>query len=123
MKTIRLSDEVWSAIAERGKFGETEDDVLRRVFRLKPMRSPQPGGDKAGENNRAPKRQNFAMRRQMAIVQSTSAEQNERLIISYDGGTPRHWKLPTDRKDKGAIRAVLIAALQFGEANGPRLDS
>jgi len=28
MKTIRISDEVWAEIAKRGKFGETEDDVL-----------------------------------------------------------------------------------------------
>jgi len=34
MRTIEISDEVWQAIADRGKFGETEEDVLRRVFRL-----------------------------------------------------------------------------------------
>lgn len=33
-KKIKISDEVWAAIAERGKFGETEDTVLRRVFGL-----------------------------------------------------------------------------------------
>jgi len=32
MKTIRISDEVWAEIAKRGKFGETEDDVLQRIF-------------------------------------------------------------------------------------------
>jgi len=36
MRTVRISDEVWAKIAERGKFGETEDDVLRRVFKLPP---------------------------------------------------------------------------------------
>lgn len=34
MRTIRISEEVWNAIAERGKFGESEDDVLRRVFNI-----------------------------------------------------------------------------------------
>ena len=29
MRTIRISDEVWQEIAQRGKFGETEDDVAR----------------------------------------------------------------------------------------------
>src|SRR5213080_3303751 len=32
MKTIRISEEVWAAMAVRGKFGETPDDVLRRVL-------------------------------------------------------------------------------------------
>lgn len=31
-KTIRVSSEVWDEIAKRGKFGESEDTVLRRVF-------------------------------------------------------------------------------------------
>ena len=34
MRTIRISEEVWNEIAKRGKFGETPDDVLRRVFNL-----------------------------------------------------------------------------------------
>ena len=34
MRTVRISDEVWNAIAQRGKFGETPDDVLRRVFNI-----------------------------------------------------------------------------------------
>ena len=34
MRHIKLSEEVWQKIAERGQFGETEDDVLRRVFDL-----------------------------------------------------------------------------------------
>jgi hypothetical protein len=29
---VHSSEEVWQAIAERGKFHETEDDVLRRIF-------------------------------------------------------------------------------------------
>ena len=33
-KQVMLSDTVWSEIAKRGNFGESEDDVLRRVFEL-----------------------------------------------------------------------------------------
>ena len=36
MRTIEVSDPVWQEIATRGKFGETEDDVLRRVFEIRP---------------------------------------------------------------------------------------
>ena len=32
MKAIRISDAVWQAIADRGKFGETPNMVLERVF-------------------------------------------------------------------------------------------
>ena len=35
MKTIRISEDVWEAMAKRGKFGETPDDVLRREFGIK----------------------------------------------------------------------------------------
>lgn len=38
-----VSDEVWNEIAKRGKFGETEDIVLRRVLDL------QPGPGKQGQ--------------------------------------------------------------------------
>lgn len=34
MRVIRISEEVWQAIAERGKFGETPNKVLERVFGL-----------------------------------------------------------------------------------------
>ena len=44
MPTIKVSDEVWEAIAERGKFGETEDDVLRRAFNLPPSPRSRYGG-------------------------------------------------------------------------------
>ena len=36
MISIDISKEVWDEIAKRGKFGETADDVLRRVFELDP---------------------------------------------------------------------------------------
>ena len=34
MKTIRISDDVWKAMAEHGKFGETPDDVFRRILKI-----------------------------------------------------------------------------------------
>ena len=34
MKTIRISDDVWEAMAEHGKFGETPDDVFRRILKI-----------------------------------------------------------------------------------------
>ena len=34
MKTIRISNDVWEAMAKHGKFGETPDDVLRRILKI-----------------------------------------------------------------------------------------
>ena len=34
MKTIRISDDVWKAMAEHGKFGETPNDVFRRILKI-----------------------------------------------------------------------------------------
>ena len=38
-KQVMISDTVWAEIAKRGKFGESEVDVLRRVFVL-PQATP-----------------------------------------------------------------------------------
>ena len=41
IKTIRISIDVWNEIAKRGNFGETENDVLKRVFGIdKKTKSP-----------------------------------------------------------------------------------
>ena len=47
MKTIRISEDVWNAMAERGKFGETPDDVLRRVFAIKEPSKKMKTGNRA----------------------------------------------------------------------------
>lgn len=47
MKTIKVSIEVWNEIAKRGNFGETENDVLKRVFGIdKKTESPPRGRSK-----------------------------------------------------------------------------
>ena len=46
MRTIRISDDVWHAMAKHGKFGDTPDDVFRRIFKINkndaPINSQQP---------------------------------------------------------------------------------
>ena len=41
--TIRISQDVYDAIAARGAFGETPDDVLRRAFDLAPRAAARRG--------------------------------------------------------------------------------
>ena len=78
-RTIQISDAVWNAIAERGKFGETEDDVLRRVFNLSPKHDPeQPMPSRRGSERRGPRRATKRM--------STYVEQGRLLVQFADDG-------------------------------------
>ena len=43
MISVQISQQVWDAIAARGKFGETPDDVLRRQFELPPANPDDAG--------------------------------------------------------------------------------
>jgi hypothetical protein len=45
MKTIRISDEVWKEFERIGRFGETPDDLLRRVLKIRrgARQEPSPG--------------------------------------------------------------------------------
>ena len=112
MRTIRISDEVWEAIARQGKFGETEDDVLRRVFGIKgehEMHStaPQPTGP----------RRRFATRRMHAGVHRAAGAQREHLLVSFEGSPEKRWELP-DRSEKGEIRRVRQEAIEYALDNG-----
>lgn len=104
MRTIKVSDAVWNAIAERGNFGETEDDVLRRVFGTPPSTED----DKPGHRGRGAVR--YAVKRMSARLQSGM------LIVEFEDGARQEWSLPR-RDDKGAIRTILEAALTFAKNN------
>jgi hypothetical protein len=105
MRTIKVSDAVWNAIAERGKFGETEDDVLRRVFGTPPSTEEE----KPGHRGRGAVR--YAEKRMSARVESG------KLVVEFEDGARHEWSLP-HRDDKEAIRSVLDVALTFATDNG-----
>jgi len=115
MRSIRVSEEVWQAIAGRGKFGENEDDVLRRVLDL-----PQ---NSAGESNAftgnagGSHRASTSRSKSMAKQRMTSYIGNDQMYIEFQDGASSSWILP-ERKDKTGIRAVLTKALQFARDNG-----
>ena len=110
MRTIKVSDEVWEAMAERGTFGETEDDVLRRAFNLPPSpRSPhggRGGGHRPGRGNRR-----FATKRMSSRVESG------KLVVAFEDGARKEWTLP-ERSDKGSIRKIRDDAVSFALENG-----
>jgi len=99
MRTIRISNEVWDEMKKVGEFGETADDVLRRVFNLS-----------APESKKAKSRPRYATRRMSSHVNSKF------LIVEFEGGHRRQFVLP-DNNDKLAIRRVRDEAVKFAEEN------
>jgi len=106
MRTIRISEDVWEAIAARGKFGETVDDVLRKVFGItKPAKTTSFKGGS---------RRNKATNRMSANIE------RNKLIVEFQTGDRNEWELP-DRSDKNGIRSVRDSASEFAENIGATL--
>ncbi len=101
MRNIRISDEVWDAIAKEGKFRETEDDVLRRVFKI-PKRTKQ------GKTSR----QRLATR-----PMSEQIIGGKLVVLFKDDHTSKNWPLP-QQDDKQEIRRIRDEAVQFALDNG-----
>jgi len=102
MRTIRVSEDVWNEIAKRGKFGETPDDVLRRVFGID--RTKEPGEIQSP-------------RRRVATHRLSAAVKDGRFSVRFDHGPVREWKLPP-RADKQSIRKTTYEAMEFAEKKG-----
>lgn len=108
MKRVAISDDVWAEIARRGKFGETEDDVLRRVFDLKPLPTPRraTGGSPPGRGS---------LRYATKVMRPRV--KGGQLSIEFEDGIKHSWQLPS-KSDKEAIRRVREAAVKFATQNG-----
>jgi hypothetical protein len=108
MRTIRISEDVWQAIADRGKFGETEDDVLRRVFELDEttVKTRPVGSGRIGRGNRR-----FAAKRMSRWVR------DGQFVIEFEDGARQQWLLP-QKDDKDGIRRVRDAAVQWALEQG-----
>jgi hypothetical protein len=106
MRTIRITDAVWQAIAARGTFGETEDDVLRRVFELPEpaTRAMRPGRRGRGDRRYATKRMSLRV-------------SHGQFIVEFEDGARQQWSLP-ETDDKEGIRRVRDAAVQWALEQG-----
>jgi negative regulator of replication initiation len=114
MRTIRISEEVWQAIADRGKFGETEEDVLRRVFEL-------PTNSKANitqtiSDTCSTSKISSGRRRSFATIRMTSYINKNQLNVEFANGASLSWTLP-NQSDKKAIRTILDKAITFAKEN------
>lgn len=117
MRTIQISEPVWKEIADRGKFGETEDDVLRRVFDLPPITPSQNDGSKDVLTRAARSKSVSAPRRSFATQRMSCHIARDQLHISFQGGASQSWQLPS-KNDKTAIRAVRDKAVSFARDQG-----
>lgn len=120
MRTIKVSEEVWKAIAERGKFGEIEDDVLRRVFELPVISDTDNTDPKERQSVSTRNFGSFVRRRPLSSQRMTSYIAQNQLHIEFQNGSSSFWTLPNP-KDKAGIRAVLDKALSFVRENGASL--
>lgn len=111
MRTIKVSEDVWQVIATHGKFGETEDDVLRRILKLPPQSTTDDLTKPAEITSGRIPRGSFATQRMSSNIS------NNQLQITFQDGTSRSWTLPT-RSDKAGIKAVSDKAVAFAKENG-----
>ena len=113
MRKIEVSEEVWEAIAARGKFGEKEDDVLRRVFELSANSSSQThhGRWSNQESIVSEQRATYATKRQSSYIE------DNHLHVSFQGGPSHSWSLPA-RSDKNKLRSVREEAVSFSREQG-----
>src|SRR5215469_14255302 len=116
MRTIRISDEVWREIAKHGEFGETEEDALRRAFKMRPSGSDQDDGLSKASAGR-PAVGHFARERMHAKVYRED-DGSYLKVRFHESGEEQNFDLPREKSDKRAIRAALEAALSFGEKHG-----
>ena len=113
MRSIRISDEVWEAIAAKGRFGETEDDVLRRVFGVKDE-------GLATTTTRSvavatPVAQRLSPR--LANIRMHAGVHNDQLQVSFESGIRKDFPLPK-KTDVEGIRRVRTEAVRFASSNG-----
>jgi len=113
MRSIRISDEVWDAIAAKGRFGETEDDVLRRVFGVNDEGLPTTATRSVAVA--IPLAQRLSPRH--ANIRMHAGVHSDQLLVSFESGIRKAFPLPK-KADVEAIRRVRTEAVQFASSNG-----
>jgi hypothetical protein len=116
MRAIRISEEVWQAIADRGKFGETEDDVLRRVFEIpigmgKDLGTMTTGSRVTSYPSSSGRRERFAEQRMTPYLEGN------KIHVEFEDGNHFERPLP-ERNDKAGIRELTHDADSWAKSHG-----
>lgn len=117
MRTIKITEEVWQKIASHGKFGETEDDVLRRILGVPATTEIYPKRSTVAPSSSPASQASSGRRRSFATQRLTSYINLNQFHVEFQDGASSSWALP-DPKDKTNIRAVLEKALSFAREHG-----
>lgn len=117
MRVIKISEEVWQKIASNGKFGETEDDVLRRILGVPATTEIYPTRTATAPATSPANRATSGRRRSFATQRLTSYINHNKLHVEFQDGASSSWSLPNP-EDKTNIRAVLENALSFAREHG-----
>ncbi len=102
MRTINISDAVWNELANKGKVGETVDDVLRRLLKIKHDRRAQALA---------------TMRKRFGTQRISAKVEGEKLIVRFENGPWREWPLPP-KTAKAALRSITYQTIDFARHNG-----
>jgi predicted CopG family antitoxin len=102
MRTIQISDDVWNEIANRGEIGETPDDVLQRLLKIKAERWTQVV---------------TTMRKRFGTQKLSAKVESGKLIVHFENGPRREWRLPP-KSAKSALRTVTYQTIDFARHNG-----
>ena len=114
MRSIRVSDEVWDAIAAKGRFGETEDDVLRRVLGVKGQ-PPTPATRSVTTQTQTQRGQRSSP--PIANIRMSADVRDNQLIVSFVSGARKNFSLPK-RTDLNGIRQVRAEAVLWARSSG-----
>jgi hypothetical protein len=110
MRTIRISEDVWQEFERIGKFGETPDTVLRRVFKIEQVKARKENLDYTLDV-RTSKRHRYATDRMSAHVNGN------KLVVMFHRGAAKEFILP-DRSDKREISNLTSNVMEFVKQNG-----
>ena len=111
--TIRISQDVYDAVAARGAFGETPDDVLRRVLDLPPrpprVQRTKRGAVRLSDLDDIPRG-----------VATVIGKRDRRLVVKLAGAPVAMWKL--SGLDADGLAAVREEAVAFARERGASGD-
>lgn len=125
-RTVSISDEVYGYIAERGRFGESIDDALRRLFELtdeadgRPVDHGVPSPQVPAVSARiasVPEKASSRTRGRYATRRMSARLADGLLRVSFEGHPENSWLLP-NREDHAAIAALSLEAQGWAEPHG-----
>ena len=117
-RTVTISREVYDYIAERGRFGESVDDVLRRIFSIDAEPPSADGPPSVGRGpSTQPTRVRSAPRPRLAQRRLSARLADGFLVLAFVSGPEDRWRLPA-KDAHNEIARLSIEAQAWAESNG-----